>query len=308
MQWIAAIVQGVLVGGLYALFAAGLSLIGTIVAVRFNDYIIDRIETLATTARQIMLGQLAARAPESAHVDAFGALSRTMNDMLDQSEALVAGMRTITDSLAHDLRTPLTRMRNAIAEARTAGDAAERGRLLEEAEAAAARALHAFTALVDLARAESGLSQDAMEAVDLEHLLVDVAELFGPMLDESRQRLDLQLRSVPVVAHRQILLQALGNLLENAHKYAPPGSTIRLRVEVEAGTPVITIEDQGPGIPVELREQALSRFGRCEASGDRPGLGLGLAIAAAAARLHGGRLELEDAGPGLRARLFLKKL
>ena len=282
---------------------------GLLVGLRFNHFVLLRLAGIAQAAREIMRGQMQARAPEGAgkRLDALGSLARVFNEMLDQNEALVTGMRTATESLAHDLRTPLMRLRRAIEAARDAVDPTQREELLASAESEAEHALRTFSALIDLARAEAGLSRDAMERTDLAALATDVADLFEPLAEERQQRLERDVRPAMAVAHRQILFQALGNLLENAIKYSPAGSPLRLCLEpgsTERG-PAFVVSDAGPGIPVHAREQALRPFVRLETAGRKPGSGLGLAIAAAAARLHGGQLLLDDAGPGLKVRLQL---
>jgi signal transduction histidine kinase len=282
--------------------------IGFGAAWRFNRYVLDRIGALAVTARQIMRGQMTARAPEGRHVDAFGELSRVFNEMLDQSEALITGMRTVTDSLAHDLRTPLTRMHASIAAAREVDDSGQRDELLAVAEAEAEHALQTFTALIDLARAEAGLSRESMEPVALDALATDVVELFEPLADSQRQRLTFAAAPIRALAHRQILFQALGNLLENAIKDTPPGSLIALELERDGRLAQFCITDSGAGIPSEALEQVTRPFVRLENARGTPGSGLGLAIAAAAAKLHGGTLALESIDGGFRVRLTLVAL
>jgi signal transduction histidine kinase len=282
--------------------------IGLAATWRFNRYVLDRISGLAVTARQIMRGQMTARAPEGRHVDAFGELSRVFNEMLDQSESLITGMRTVTDSLAHDLRTPLTRMHASIAAARELDDAHDRDELLAVAEAEAERALQTFTALIDLARAESGLSRESLEPVALDELVVDVVELFEPLAESRGQTLVLDKQPVRALAHRQILFQALGNLLENAVKYSPEGARIGVTLERNGPEARFRIVDSGVGIPAEVVEDAKRRFVRLDNSRDVPGSGLGLAIAAAAAKLHGGTLVLESTKDGFCACLTLAAL
>jgi len=282
--------------------------IGLATTWRFNRYVIDRIEGLAATAERIMRGQMTARAPEGLHVDAFGELSRVFNEMLDQSEALITGMRTITDSLAHDLRTPLTRMHASISAARDTDDPKRRNELLTRAEAEAQAALQMFTALIDLARAEAGLSRDSMEPVDLDELATDVFELFEPLAETRQQALTLEKVPVQALAHRQILFQALGNLLENAIKYSPPGTRIAFELTRSGRLAEFRITDEGAGIPEQAREQVLRPFVRLENAAGMPGTGLGLAIAAAAAKLHGGALSLAEATPGLTVHLTLAAL
>lgn len=278
--------------------------IGVATGLILNHYALTQIRNISHTARRIQRGQMAARAPVSQRVDAMGALARTLNEMLDQNEALVTGLRTITESLAHDLRTPMMRIRRSIDSARSAASDAERQAHLNEAEAGIARSLQVFNALVDLARAEAGLAYESMEVLDLGTLATDLAELFEPLAEERGQKLERRVRPVMVTGHRQILSQAVGNLLENAIKYSPAGAVLSVSVEtMDDGTPEIVVQDRGPGIPVNAREQAVRPFVRLEGASGEFGSGLGLAIAAAVARLHRGKLVLESADPGLRVRL-----
>ena len=280
---------------------------GLLAGFAFNRFILEHVSNLAETARRILRGQSAARAPERQRLDALGALTGTFNEMLDQNEALVSGLRTVTESLAHDLRSPLIRVRRSISAARESSDPQEREAQLAQAESEASRALQTFNALVDLGRAEAGLSRDFMEDVDVGALAIDLAELFEPIADEHGQRLECEVEACRVLAHRQILSQAIGNLLENAIKYSPSGTRLRLQVRRHGDNGAeVSVEDEGPGIPEHAREQALRPFVRLGDPVSRPGVGLGLAIAAAVARLHRGRLLLESAEPGLRVRLQLK--
>lgn len=278
--------------------------IGGVAGLILNNYALSQIRHISLTARRIQRGQMAARAPVPQRVDAMGALARTLNEMLDQNEALVTGLRTITESMAHDLRTPMMRIRRSIEAARAASTEAERQAHLSDAEAGITRSLQVFNALVDLARAEAGLAYESMEVLDLGTLATDLAELFEPLAEERGQKLERRIRPIMVTGHRQILSQAVGNLLENAIKYSPAGAVLSVAVETtEDGTPEIVIQDRGPGIPVNAREQAIRPFVRLEGAAAEMGSGLGLAIAAAVARLHRGKLVLESADPGLRVRL-----
>jgi hypothetical protein len=291
---------------LAAFVALGFTLFdGIAVGVQFNRYILDRVDVLSDTARQIMRGQVEARLPEGRRLGPFGRLSRTLNEMLEQNEAVVSGLRSVTDSLAHDLRTPLMRMRSEVQAARAAGDAAERDARLARAETEAEYTLLTFTALIDIARAESGVSRAGMEPTDLAGLARDVAELFEPVAAEAGVRMVARIQPAHARAHRQLLLQALTNLIENAIRHAPPGTEVLFALEPGSGErgPRFTVADHGPGIPEESRDRVQRRFETLGRPGDPrggPGPGLGLAIAAAAARLHGGRMTLSDAAPGLR--------
>ncbi len=283
------------------------ALVGFAAAFLFNRFVMRRVAGIADVARDIMRGQMRARAPEGQRLDALGGLARTFNEMLDQNEALVTGLRTVTESMAHDLRTPLQRVSRNLEAARGSADAGARDQRLAQAQADLSLALNTFNALVDLARAEAGLSRGSMERFDLAALATDVCDLFEPVAEERGQRLERRIEPCSVVGHRQILSQALGNLLENAIKYSPAGTG--LLVAVEAGTaargPALVVQDRGPGVAPALREQAVRPFVRLENLNGQPGTGMGLAIAAAVARLHRGSLVLEDACPGLRVMLTL---
>lgn len=289
-----------------ALAALGVLLFASTLAVTaFDRYLVHHLRNLSDTARQIMRGQMTDRSAAPERLSERGSLTRAFNEILDHNEALVSGMRTVTESLAHDLRRPLMRVRRGIEAAREAAAPADRDAYLAVAEVNAARALQTFNALVDLARAEAGLSRESMERVDVAMLAVDVIELFGPLAEERGQKIIQVMEPCSNIAHRQLLSQALSNLLDNAIKYSPPDSTLTLTVRcLPAGGCELSVEDRGPGIPEHAREQALRPFVRLE-SGDANGSGMGLAICAAVARLHGGSLQLESAEPGLRARMIL---
>lgn len=285
-------------------------LVGIFTIYALNRFVLEHVRSLGETARQILRGQMTARAPTRERLDALGTLTFTFNEMLDQNEALVSGMRTVTESLAHDLRTPLMRIRRAITAARAADSDASRSVLLNDAESEVGRALQTFNSLIDLARAEAGLSRESMETLDLGTLATDMAELFEPLAEERSQRIERAIEPVTVVGHPQILKQAVGNLIENAIKYSPAGTALKVMVRAngEGGGPEIVVQDRGPGIPVNAREQAVRPFVRLENPSRQPGSGMGLAIAAAVARLHRGKLILENAEPGLRVRLLFGQL
>jgi signal transduction histidine kinase len=277
------------------------------VGLMLNALVIRRADTVAGVAERIAAGDLRARAEVSERGDSFDRIGASLNRMLDRMEDLLTGMRTVTDSLAHDLRTPLTRIRGAIEgaldPATTHADCQE---VLELVSLELDRVLSVFSALIDIARAESGLSREMMQAFRLDEMVLDVASLFAPVVEDAGQQLDMRgMAPVIIEGHEQLLRQAVGNLLFNAARHAGPGATVTLEVLNGAGAAEVVVADNGPGIPEEHRGRAKDRFVRLDEARGGSGSGLGLSIAAAAAKLHGGELRLEDNRPGLRAVLRL---
>lgn len=278
-----------------------------VLAAATAGFMMRRVRRLSEVAVAVSSGELSARADNAGEEGPFGDIARALNAMLDRVETLVVGLRTITDSLAHDLRTPLARTRRTLEAGLSAQGEAERVRALEEALAQTDRTLTIFSSLVDIARANGGVSRDAMQSLDLASLAVDGRDLFEPLAEEKRQTILLKAVAAPMVGHKPLLMQAISNLLQNAIKYGPPGDEIELSVSSDSETIELRVADHGPGIPAAYRSDAVQRFKRITTSDPSPdGLGLGLAIVDACARLHDGMLHLEDNAPGLRARLVLK--
>lgn len=222
--------------------------------------------------------------------------------MIDRIEAQMAELRLVTDSLAHDLRSPLTRLRLHLnqAQAERPGEAMDRA--LDEV----AQIERLLKTMLDLARAEAGIGQDQMALVDLGALVEDIAELFEPLAETREVTLAVEVTEPVVLSgHRDLLFLALSNLVENALGFAPVGSRVLIFLANGEG-PRLGVADSGPGIPAEARQRAVGRFVRLDcaegpATGTAPRTGLGLALVAAIARLHDARLLLEDNAPGLRA-------
>ena len=295
--------------------SSGVALLAALAAVSaaslwLNGLMLRRAKGIADAADQIAAGDLSARAPVGDTGDVFDRLAVSLNAMLTRIDELMTGLRTVTDSVAHDLRSPLTRLRGALSRAMEPG-APEEARLdaLEHAHRETDAALATFTALLDIARAESGVSREAMAPVEVTALLADIGELFGPMLEDEGQSLRLVVPPGPVVvnAHELLLRQALGNLLHNAVRHAGRGAKVELGLQVEPALVRLIVADDGPGVPEDQRGRVQQRFVRLDAARSTPGSGLGLAIAAACAKLHNGRLLLEDNDPGLRAVLELAR-
>jgi hypothetical protein len=286
--------------------AVGMALALTLLAaaaVWLNARTLRRADGIARAADRIAAGDLTARAPVGPGGDVFDRLAESVNAMLERIEELLTGMRTVTDSLAHDLRSPLTRLKGALGRA-LQPDLAEEARLelLDQAHAEADDALATFAALLDIARAETGLSREMMGEVDLRVLAEEVADLFAPMFEDEGQAFEVRLPEAPVLVagHALLLKQAVGNLLHNAARYAGRGARVSLTLEADAGGARLIVADDGPGVPEALHGRVQERFVRLDPSRSTPGAGLGLAIAGAGAKLHGGRLLLQDNQPGLK--------
>jgi signal transduction histidine kinase len=288
-------------------FAAALSIVilaSLMAGFILNALILQRVEAIATTAERIAAGDLSARTLISNRRDPFGRVGASLNAMLDRIEALMIGMRTVTDSLAHDLRSPLTRMKGALARA-LQPQASETERLddIEVAHNEIERTLATLTAILDIARAESGLSREMMQPVDVGALAAEIADFFAPTIEDAGETLIVRTPSMPIIvrAHEGLLRQAIGNLLHNASLYAGAGAQVTVRVEEDDAVVHIVVADTGIGVPEDQRGRVQERFVRLDPARSVGGSGLGLAIAAACAKLHGGALRLEDNAPGLRA-------
>ncbi len=294
-------------------FSAALSIViltSLLAGFILNALILQRVEAIAATAERIAAGDLSARTLISNPRDPFGRVGASLNAMLERIEALMIGMRTVTDSLAHDLRSPLTRMKGALARAlQPQTGVEERFDAIETAHAEIDRTLATLTAMLDIARAESGLSREMMQGVDVGALAAEIADFFTPTIEDAGQTLLVQTPVMPVIArvHEGLLRQAIGNLLHNASLYAGAGAAVVMRVEEgrsgndDEQLVHITVTDTGPGVPDDQRGRVQERFVRLDPARRGGGSGLGLAIAAACAKLHGGTLRLEDNQPGLRA-------
>ncbi len=262
-----------------------------------------RVDGINRTTERIMAGDLSQRiALKGARGDEFDQLATNLNAMLEQIERLLNGMRQVTDNIAHDLRTPLNRMRSRI-EVALLGDPDSEALqpVLEQTLSDAEAMIATFNALLDIARAEAGSERAAFAEVDLAELVSDVVELYQPIAEDKGQVIETRVSAGQnIQANRHLLSQTLANLLDNAIKYTPEGGAIA--VGLSEG-PAITIADRGPGIPADDRERVLERFVRLDKTRTTPGSGLGLSLVSAVARLHGAELMLEDNAPGLKVTL-----
>jgi signal transduction histidine kinase len=281
---------------------AALGLIGGIFLSR---RMLARVEGVTQTARQIMQGDLSRRIKLAGSGDEFDRLAESLNSMFEQIERLMSGMRLATDSLAHDLRGPLTRLRGRIELALIQPPNATRDReALGDVLSQADSALVVFESLLKIATAESGVAATELRFLDLAALARDAAELYEPVAEEKCIRLDVEtFGETPIRAQRELLAQAVANLLDNAVKHTPAGGRIVVRAARERDQLVLIVADTGSGIPEGDRTRVLERFVRLEECRPGPGSGLGLSLVAAVATLHGATLTLGDNAPGLRVEM-----
>jgi signal transduction histidine kinase len=283
------------------LVALALGLLG---GAAMSRKLLRRVELVNRTSERVMAGDLADRVPLEGTGDEFDQLAANLNRMLDTIERLMAAMREVTDNVAHDLKTPLSRLRARLELALLGpSDAALQHEAIRAAIEEADRLLGTFNALLSIADAEAGARRGQVGPLDLGEVAAEAAELYEPVADEKGFRLSLAAEPGAVIrGDRHLLTQALANLLDNALKYAG-GGAIDIRVWRQGDRAYLEVADRGPGIPEADRESVFDRFVRLEPSRSTPGNGLGLSLVKAVARRHEGRVTLADNDPGLRVRL-----
>ncbi len=296
-----AIIFGGFVWGVVGILVFSL-VAGLVTAVR----VLRRIDTINSTATKIMSGSLSERIPITRRNDEFDGLATNLNLMLDRIEQLMQGMKEVTDNVAHDLKTPLNRLRNKAEAALRDQTNPERHReALEATIAESDRLIKTFNALLMIARAEAGTPSGTFADLDLSAVAEDVADLYGPVAEEAGLALETQVEEgVHLRGNRELIGQALVNLVENALKYIgrdDRDGRIVVSVKQQGGRVAISVADNGQGIPESERTRVLERFVRLEKSRTEPGSGLGLSLVAAVARLHKGEFRIEDNEPGVRA-------
>jgi signal transduction histidine kinase len=283
--------------------------------------VLNRVDAMTGTAKTLMAGDLTGRLPVTGSGDEFDRLALNLNGMLARIESLMRGLKEVTDNVAHDLKTPLTRLRNRCEAAlRSAKSEAEFRSVLEQTIEESEGLIRTFDALLMIARAESGEVREGMSEFDAAEVARDVSELYEPLAEDKGLTLEVDVRQhAAVKGNRELVSQALANLVDNAIKYAAPAEKtspdaingarggIRVTADAEPDRIVLTVSDHGPGIPTADRSRVVDRFVRLEQSRSQPGSGLGLSLVSAVARLHGGELKLEDNAPGLRARITLPR-
>jgi len=275
-----------------------------------SDGLLRRIETISRTARDIMAGDFSRRIPIRGTGDEFDHLAASLNAMLERNEAAMGSVRQVSDDIAHDLRTPMTRLRQRLELAQ------RRARSLEEWRRAAEGCisdmdaiLETFGALLRIAQIESGMPMHRFAKVDLSELLCTVIEVYQPMAEAKEQRFTADIASrLMVWGDRELLAQMFANIIENAVKHSPAGASIGLMTNRSPSAIAVTVIDSGPGIPVAYRKHVFQRFYRLESSRSTPGSGLGLSLVEAIAALHQVSIELADNSPGLRVTLRFLRL
>jgi signal transduction histidine kinase len=278
--------------------------------------VLSRIDAMTGTAQTIMAGDLSGRLPVAGTGDELDRLANNVNAMLDRIVALMRGLTEVSDNIAHDLKTPLTRLRNRCEQAlRNSTSEKDYRAVLESTIEESDGLIRTFDALLMIARAEAGHARDNMTEFDAAEIARDVGELYEPLAEEKGLALKVD-AAAPARVHgnRELVGQALANLVDNAIKYAAPNGKLNgepTEILVSAGNDGerirLTVQDRGPGIPEADRERVVERFVRLDQSRSEPGLGLGLSLVSAVARLHGGELKLEDNHPGLKSTIDLPR-
>jgi signal transduction histidine kinase len=276
----------------------------------FSVQFMRRIDAITRTCQAIIAGRFNDRIPMRGSGDELDSLSIAINNMLDRISTLLDNLRQVSSDVAHDLRTPLTHLRNRLEEARqksvTADDyAAVVAQAIEDTD----HLLVIFAALLRISQIESGSRLAAFSPLSLTELLERIYEMYRPVAEDEHHALlqDIQ-RDVRVRGDPELLTQLFSNLIENAIRHTPAGTRIRIGLAVEGSTAVALIEDNGPGIPPGEQDKIFRRFYRLTSSRSTPGNGLGLALVAAIVNLHNAKIELNDGRPGLRFQTLFERL
>jgi hypothetical protein len=278
--------------------------------------VLRRVDAMTETTRTIMRGDLGGRLPVAGTGDELDRLAENLNLMLERIEALMHGLKEVSDNIAHDLKTPLTRLRNRAEQALRSGkNETEYRAALDSTIEESDGLIRTFNALLMIARAESGQARDDMSEFDAAEIAHDIGELYEPLAEEKGIALKVEADTpTPLKGNRELISQALANLVDNSIKYAEPRDSINgapaqiiVRALSEGDRILLTVADSGPGIPEADRSRVVERFVRLEQSRSQPGSGLGLSLASAVARLHGGELTLTDNQPGLKSIIALPR-
>jgi signal transduction histidine kinase len=286
-------------GGAFVL-VIGLSVVG---ALLLGGYLQRRLDGISGVARAIMAGDMAQRVPLSDRRDEFDAVGSALNTMLDRIGQLMDNLRQVSSDVAHDLRTPLLRLRNQLEQVGQVPGAAERA--IEQGDAV----LALFAALLRIAEVEGGALARSFVATDLTLVVTEIAESYAPAFADSGRTLGWSIApGITVLGDRELIAQALINLLDNALLHTPPGTPVAVSLEADAHVATVSVADAGPGVPPGDHARILQRFARGEASRTTPGNGLGLSLVAAVTAAHGGTIAVDDNRPGLRVTLRIPRV
>jgi signal transduction histidine kinase len=276
----------------------------------FSVQFMRRIDAITRTCQAIIAGRFNDRIPLRGSGDELDILSVAINDMLDRISMLLDNLRQVSSDVAHDLRTPLTHLRNRLEEARlnsvsTEDYAAVIAHAIEDTD----HLLAIFAALLRISQIESGSRLAAFSALSLSDLLERICEMYRPVAEDEHYELTCDIeKDVRIRGDAELLTQLFSNLIENAIRHTPCGTRILIRLRAEGGAAAASIEDNGPGIPADERDKVFRRFYRLTSSRSTPGNGLGLALVAAIAHLHHAKIELEDGQPGLCVRTTFERV
>ncbi|QPB20715.1 HAMP domain-containing sensor histidine kinase [Rhizobium sp. 007] len=261
---------------------------------------LKRIDRMSAASKKIMAGDLSQRLPVGGSGDEFDRLSVSLNTMLERIEKLNEGLRQVSDNIAHDLKTPLTRLRNKAADAIDTANEDQRRLALDGIISESDQLIRTFDALLMISRVEAGSVAAEMSPIELSTIVADSAELYEPVADEAGLVLTSSIEpGISIQGNRELIGQAIFNLIDNAIKYSgdAKGGEISLKLLRRPNGICLSVADHGPGIPADKREDVIKRFVRLDESRSKPGTGLGLSLVEAVMELHGGTLELSDTDP-----------
>jgi signal transduction histidine kinase len=274
----------------------------------FTRLVFSRLSDIASTAENIVSGDLSRRMPIRGTGDEFDQVAGTLNTMLDRIEELISNLRTTSNSIAHDLRSPLSRLKQRV-EALSDPDKSDLDREIDIARATTEvdHVLRVLGQLTEISRAEAGLGREQFEDVDLHQLVADVVDLYEPVAADQNVRLEVTGQASPIQGHRPLLSQALSNLLDNALRYAPEDSTITVSLAEDTACTRVSVRDEGPGVPEKDLPRLQQPFVTLDPARTERNAGLGLALVAAISRMHGGAFEARNCDPGLQTTLKLAR-
>nr|WP_246412797.1 ATP-binding protein [Methylobacterium brachythecii] len=286
------------------------AVLGVALGALLSGAFLRRVDAINRTAEAIIAGDLGRRIDVGGTKDDFDRLARTLNRMLDRISGLIENVRQVSNDIAHDLRTPLTRLQHGLQQAASRPSTeADFRKAIDRATAEIGEILDVFSGLLRIAQIEAGARRAGFRSVDLSSTLRTVAEAYAPAIEDSDRRLVCSIEDrVFVKGDRELLTQLFSNLCENGLQHTPAGATIDVKLSATAGRAEITFTDDGPGIPPEEREKVFRRFYRVDKSRGAVGNGLGLTLVGAVAELHDAPIVLSDNAPGLRVTIVLAAL